>query len=57
MAIAIPVSALGAGLNGINAGEKYLHKKLRDALPADYLVWHNIDLPNHYQPDMVAYLP
>jgi len=22
-----------------------------------WLIWHNIDLPNHYQSDIVAYLP
>jgi len=57
MAIIIPDSALGDRAYGINAGEKYLLKKLRDVLPADCLVWHNIDLPDHYQPDIVAYLP
>ena len=57
MGIVIPDSALGDRAYGVNAGEKYLLRKLRDALPADCLVWHNIDLPNHSQPDIVAYLP
>ena len=57
MAIVIPDSALGDRAYGINAGEKYLLNKLRTALPDGCLIWHNIDLPNHYQPDIVAYLP
>jgi len=56
MAIVIPDSALGDRAYGINAGEKYLLNKLKTALPDDCLIWHNIDLPNHYQPDIVAYL-
>ena len=48
---------MGDRAYGINAGEKYLLKKLKDALPADCLVWHNVDLTNHYQPDIVAYMP
>ncbi|MCX5785740.1 MAG: hypothetical protein NTX59_08615 [Elusimicrobia bacterium] len=35
---------------GINAGEKYLLNKLKTALPDDSLIWHNIDLLNHYRP-------
>jgi len=31
--------------------------QVQAALPDDCLIWHNIDLPNHYQPDIVAYLP
>ena len=57
MAIVIPDSALWDRAYGINAGEKYLLNKLKAALPDNCLVWHNIDLPNHYQPDIVAYLP
>ena len=57
MGLVIPDSALGDRAYGINAGEKYLLKKLKEALPDDCLVWHNIDLPNHYQPDIVAYVP
>ena len=48
---------MGDRAYGINAGEKYLLNKLKTALPDDCLIWHNIDLPNHYQPDIVAYLP
>ena len=33
---------------GINSGEKYLLEKLKDALPADRLIWHNIDLPRSH---------
>lgn len=57
MAIVIPDSALGDRAYGINAGEKYLLNKLKTALPDDCLIWHNIDLPNHYQPDIVVYVP
>jgi len=57
MAIIIPDSALGDRAYGINAGEKYLLNKLKAALPDDCIVWHNIDLLDHYQPDVVAYLP
>ncbi|MDA8325390.1 MAG: nuclease-related domain-containing protein, partial [Nitrospiraceae bacterium] len=57
MATVIPDSALNDRAYGINTGEKYLLKKLKEALPDDCLVWHNIDLPNHYQPDIVAYVP
>ena len=57
MAIIIPDSALGDRAYGINAGEKYLLKKLKAILPDDVLVWHNPDLPNHYQPDVIAYAP
>jgi hypothetical protein len=57
MGIVIPDSALRDRAYGINAGEKYLLNKLKAALPDNCLVWHNIGLPNHYQPDIVAYLP
>jgi len=57
MAIIIPDSALGDRAYGINAGEKYLLNKLKEALPDDAYVWHNLDLPNHYQPDVTAYIP
>jgi hypothetical protein len=57
MAIVIPDSALGDRAYGINAGEKYLLNKLKAALPDDCIVWHNVDLLDHYQPDIVAYLP
>ena len=42
MGSVIPDSALGDRAYGLNAGEKYLLKKLKDALPADCLIWHNI---------------
>lgn len=56
MAIVIPDSALGDRAYGINVGERNLLKKLGDALPADCLIWHNIELPNHCQPDIVVCL-
>lgn len=57
MATIIPESALGDRAYGINAGEKYLLGKLKAVLPDACLVWHSIDLPNHYQPDIIAYVP
>ncbi len=57
MAIIIPDSALADRAYGINQGEKYLLRKLKTALPDDCLVWHNIDLPDSYQPDILIYAP
>lgn len=57
MAIIIPDSALTDGAYEITRGEKYLLRKLKVALPDDCLVWHNIDLPDYYQPDILIYAP
>lgn len=57
MAIIIPDSALADRAYGITRGEKYLLRKLKSALPDDCLIWHNIDLPDAYQPDILIYAP
>ncbi|MCX5792449.1 MAG: NERD domain-containing protein [Elusimicrobia bacterium] len=57
MGIIIPDSALAGGPYKIEPGEKLLLKKFKESLPENCLVWHNVDLPRHYQPDIIAYIP
>lgn len=57
MGTIIPDSALAGGPYKIEPGEKLLLNKLKVSLPENCLIWHNVDLPRHYQPDIIAYIP